>query len=67
MCKAATSAFRRTAPGLPIGFALGFKEDGHEMELRNFRFVMRDTITFLRQKAAELGAAENAPAVAAAP
>ena len=54
-------------PGIPIGFALGFNKDGHEMELRNFSFVMRDAITFLKQKAAELGAAEGAPAVAAAP
>lgn len=37
------------------------------MELRNFSFVMHDAITFLEQKAAELGAAEGAPAVAAAP
>lgn len=54
-------------PGLPIGFALGFNEDGHEMELRNFSFVMRDAITFLKQKAAELGAAKDAPEVVAAP
>ena len=57
---------RANRPGLPIGFTLGFNEDGHEMELRNFSFVMRDAITFLKQKAAELGAAEEAPAVAAA-
>ena len=49
------------------GLAIGFNEDGHEIELRNFSFVMRDAITFLKRKAAELGAAEDAPAVAAAP
>jgi hypothetical protein len=51
-------------PGLPIGFALGFNEDGDEMELRNFDFVMRDAITFLKRKAAEM--APGGAAVAAA-
>ena len=41
-------------PGIPIGFALGFNEAGDEMELRNFFFVMRDAIKFLRRKAAEV-------------
>jgi len=56
-----------TRPGLPIGFALGFNEDGHEMELRNFDFVMRDAITFLKRKAEEIGPMVAAPAATAAP
>jgi hypothetical protein len=51
-------------PGIPIGFALGFNEDGHEMELRNFSFVMRDAITFLKQKAAAIASAAAPEAVA---
>jgi hypothetical protein len=36
---------------IPISFALGFNEEGDEMELRNFSFVMRDAVKFLRQQA----------------
>jgi hypothetical protein len=38
-------------PGIPIGFTLGFNEEGDEIELRNFSFVMRDAIKFLRDQA----------------
>lgn len=42
-------------PGLPIAFALGFNEQGDEMELRNFSYVMRDAILFLRREAETIG------------
>jgi hypothetical protein len=39
-------------PGLPWSFALGLNEAGDEIgQLRNFLFVMRDAIKFLRQQA----------------
>jgi hypothetical protein len=41
-------------PGLPLSHLFGFNAEGDEMELRNFWFVMRDAIKFLRNKALAL-------------
>jgi hypothetical protein len=38
--------------GLPLSFALGINEEGDEIgQLRNFWFVLRDAIKFLRREA----------------
>jgi hypothetical protein len=37
--------------GLPIGRALGFNEEGDEMDLRNLYFVIRDAVRFVHRKA----------------
>jgi hypothetical protein len=39
-------------PGLPISYALGFKDEGDELELHHLYFLMRDAIKFLHQQAA---------------
>jgi hypothetical protein len=38
-------------PGLPIGRALGFTEDGDEMNLRDLYSVIRDAVRFVHRKA----------------
>lgn len=38
-------------PGLPIGWALGFTEDGADMNLRGLYSVIRDTVRFVHRKA----------------
>jgi len=44
-------------PGLPVARLFRFNEEGDEMELRNFWYVMRDAISFLRRKVADLDSA----------
>jgi hypothetical protein len=40
-----------TTPGIPIGFALGFGEDGEGLDVRNLYFVIRDAVRFVHSKA----------------
>jgi hypothetical protein len=40
-------------PGIPIGYLIGFGDEGDDLELHNAYFMIRDAVSFLHRKLEE--------------